>query len=132
MNFTKIGKKGFGWVFNTYRLDEETTIQTLITGLTVGRQGLYRLEKSGLIGVEKGFVWDGPSGPTVDTPSSMVASLAHDILYDMIREKLIAPSYRQRADAELYRICVKHGMWRIRAWSWYWSLRAFGGRAARA
>ena len=30
---------------------------------------------------DRGYAWDGPSGPTIDTPDAMPASLVHDGLY---------------------------------------------------
>ena len=36
--------------------------------------------------ISKGYSWDGPSGPAIDTPDWIKASLVHDALYQLIRE----------------------------------------------
>ena len=49
------------------------------------------------------YAWDGPSGPTFDTPTNMRASLFHDALCQLIGERLLDKKYRKYAD-ELLRI----------------------------
>ena len=44
------------------------------------------------------YAWDGPSGPTFDTPTNMRASLFHDILCQAIEEGLLDKKYRKYAD----------------------------------
>ena len=39
------------------------------------------LTTEGLLIIRPGYAWDGPSGPTFDTPSFMRGSLIHDVLY---------------------------------------------------
>ncbi|HUS89668.1 MAG TPA: hypothetical protein VMW91_10000, partial [Desulfosporosinus sp.] len=38
--------------------------------------------------IHKGYAWDGPSGPTFDTPNFMLGSLVHDVFYQAMREGL--------------------------------------------
>lgn len=82
--------------------------------------------------VKKGYAWDGPSGPTIDTKNFMRGSLVHDALYEMIRLGFLEKNiYRILADQELYRICREDGMSWLRANVVYYSVRIFGNPAAR-
>ena len=74
-----------------------------------------------------GYAWDGASGPTLDASSSMRASLVHDILYQCISEGLLPYSFRKIADKQLYSILRQDGFNPVRAWYYYWAVRAFGG-----
>jgi hypothetical protein len=84
----------------------------------------------GWLEISKGYSWDGPSGPTIDTKSFMRGSLVHDVLYQLMRQgDLDIKAYRDKADLELKRICLQDGMTKVRAWWVYKSLR-FAGRGA--
>lgn len=90
------------------------------------------LTAEGLLTVRKGYAWDGASGPTFDTRSSMRASLVHDALYQLIREgQLLFEEDRPRADQELEWIGRLDGMWTARAGTWLRMLGRFGGSSAR-
>ena len=97
-----------------------------------------RLSASGQLSIRAGYHWDGPSGPTIDTPSFMRGSLVHDGLYQLLREGLLGERAsqlwshnRKLADLELVRICREDGMfWLRRAWV-YRSLRWAGAAAAQ-
>ena len=84
-----------------------------------------------LLTVDKGYSWDGPSGPTWDTETFMRGSLVHDVLYQMMREKLMPFEFRDAADRLLQDICLADGMNPVRATYVYWSLWAFGAQNAR-
>jgi hypothetical protein len=88
------------------------------------------LDKTGCLIIQKGYAWDGPSGPTIDTKNFMRGSLVHDALYQLIRQKHLPKSAREAADKELARICLEDGMPRIRVWWVYKSVRKFAGFAA--
>ena len=45
------------------------------------------LDTSGELTVKNAYAWDGPSGPVIDTPENMRASLVHDALYQLMRNK---------------------------------------------
>lgn len=77
-----------------------------------------------------GYAWDGTSGPVIDTKENMRGSLVHDALYQLLREEVLPPSYRQPADAEFRRICIEDGVSAWRAWMWYVALRWGGNPAA--
>jgi hypothetical protein len=89
------------------------------------------LSKTGRLTLKKGYAWDGPSGPTIDTKNFMRGSLVHDALYQLIREKLLPGNKRKPADVLLWLICLEDGMSRTRADYVYHAVRAFGGGAAR-
>ena len=57
----------------------------------------------GILFVLPRYAWDGPSGPTIDTPTNMRASLFHDALCQGMAEDLLDRMYREYAD-ELLRI----------------------------
>lgn len=89
-----------------------------------------RLESDGTISITAGYAWDGPSGPTIDTPDFMRGSLVHDALYQLIREGHLPQAARAQADETLREICLEDGMPRVRADYVYAAVRAFGGMAA--
>jgi len=80
--------------------------------------------------IKKGYCWDGPSGPTIDTKNFMRGSLVHDALYQLMREKVINKRHRKYADELLRKICLEDGMCWFRAWYVYWSVRLFAKSAA--
>lgn len=81
--------------------------------------------------IEKGYAWDGASGPTWDSKSSMRASLVHDACYQLLRVGVLPEVARKYADETLYRICVADGMFKPRAWAWYQAVRLMAGGAAK-
>lgn len=86
---------------------------------------------NGYFVIKKGYASDGPSGPTIDTPSAMRGSFIHDALFQLIRAGLLPDSFRAEAD-ELYKnTCIEDGMPKIRAWLHFKALRLFGANAAR-
>ena len=84
----------------------------------------------GLLILLRGYAWDGPSGPAIDTPNFMRGSLVHDALYQLLREGHLAPACREAADMFLRDLCLEDGMWRIRAWWVYRGVRLGGGPSA--
>lgn len=114
-----------------YQLKDIYTVNTSMKNMDVGN-GFLHLSKEGKLTIQKGYAWDGPSGPTIDTKSFMRASLVHDAFYQLIREKLLnRKEHRKIADQELKKICTEDGMWKIRAAYAYIALRIFGGFAAK-
>lgn len=92
----------------------------------------YSLARGILIAVRPGYAWDGPSGPTIDTPTFMRGSLVHDVLYQSMREGHILDSDENRriADKNLRAICLQDGMSAARAWWVYQAVRKFGASSA--
>ncbi len=90
------------------------------------------LSNNGFLTVLEGYAWNGASGPTIDTPSSMRGSLVHDALYQLIRVGKLAPSWRAKADDILHDICVEDGMLHFRAELWEEVVKAFAASSAEA
>ena len=116
-----------------YQLMEKYTQETQILvdpGVVTGGRWVV-MSKTGKLTIKKGYAWDGPSGPTIDTPNFMRGSLVHDALYQLIREKLLAQKIRKDADVLLWLICQKDGMSKRRADYVYHAVRMFGGSSAK-
>lgn len=113
-----------------YQLAEDYGIQTPIKpGLPIAAEYIT-LTTDGILMIRDGYAWDGASGPTFDSASSMRASLVHDALYQLIREGFLPIVAREDADNLLYKLCVEDGMGRIRAWIWKVAVKYFAGSAA--
>ena len=79
----------------------------------------------------KGYAWDCPSGPTLDTRNFMRGSLVHDALYQLMRESLLDHTiHREPADRILQSLCREDGMTALRAWWVYQGVRLFGNPAS--
>lgn len=89
------------------------------------------LAENSVLGIRAGYAWDGASGMTVDTPSTFAASLVHDALYQLLREKRLPPHLREAADQVLYDLLVARGMWAWRAKLWHRAVRKAAAGAAR-
>lgn len=61
-----------------------------------------RLESNGELELKRGYAWDGASW-FPDFWWMIVPSAIHDALYQLIREGLLPPTWREDADLELYR-----------------------------
>lgn len=105
-----------------YQLMEDYELIISIKGKSITTE-FIELHRDGLFVIKKGYCWDGPSGPTIDTLTFMRGSLVHDALYQLIRMELLDPSYRKPSDQIIRQICLEDGMIRFRAWYVYWSLR---------
>ena len=115
-----------------YKYQLETSY-SLIVGISPAEDietDYINLSKLGRLTIKRGYAWDGPSGPTIDTKNFMRGSLVHDALYQLIRQKHLPKESRLQADLELKRICLEDGMSRIRAWWVYHAVRLGGGPAA--
>ena len=89
------------------------------------------LRADGYITINKGYNWDGASGPTIDTDNTMDGSLVHDVLYQLMREERLLRKYRKEADKCIKKMCIADGMSKWRANYWYFFLRIAGDSAAR-
>lgn len=89
------------------------------------------LTKNGRLTIKKGYAWDGPSGPAIDTLNFMRGSLVHDALYQLMREKYLdSKKYRKTADKLLRTMCKEDGMFFIRSFWVYWGVRLFADFSA--
>jgi hypothetical protein len=92
--------------------------------------GYIHLSNEGIITIEKGYAWDGPSGPTIDSKNFMRGSLVHDAFYQMMREGALTQDYRLPADDLLRSMCKEDGMSGIRRWWVYKGVRLFAKDAS--
>jgi len=91
------------------------------------------LNPSGLLEIKRGYCWDGPSGPTIDTKNFMRGSLVHDVLYQLMRyDHLNRGKFRAVADKILREHCIEDGMGRFRAWIVYHGVQFGGEKASKA
>lgn len=89
------------------------------------------MDAAGMLMVKAGYAWDGPSGPTLDTPEFMRGSLVHDALYQLMREGHIdRNTARPIADALLKQLCIEDGMLPFAADLVYEAVRHFAAFAA--
>jgi len=85
---------------------------------------------NGLLSLKKGYAWDGPSGPTIDTKTFMRGSLIHDALYQLLREAYLPKEDRKTADKVLRRMCLEDNMCFLRANVVYLAVRLCASFAA--
>ena len=115
-----------------YEVIETVSFQVDILDIEYNN-GYIDLHKDGLLVIKKNYRWDGPSGPTIDTPAFMVGSLVHDALYQLIRQgTLNIKNHKEIADKLLKTLCIEHGMSKFRAWYVYKSVKRFGFSSCRS
>lgn len=92
--------------------------------------GLLRLTTAGLMTLVKDYLWNGASGPAVDTTNFMRASAGHDALYQLFRAAELPLKFRKNADKLLRAYAREDGMKKFRAWRVYHGVRMFSGKYA--
>ncbi len=85
-----------------------------------------RLRPDGLLIISAAYAWDGASGPIAQGPDIVRGSLAHDALYQLMREGLLPLSWRPLADLLLREMCVADGMPRWQAEMVHAAVSMFG------
>lgn len=123
-----------------YQLRSNVYVRTDLRPAVTAAAPLVTLYPDGDLIIEKYFAWDGPSGPTPDFKCDMKAALVHDALYYLIRMGALDISFKQAADAELYRTMVEDGVsgWILevlnvmRARLYRWVVTKFGGFALKS
>lgn len=102
-----------------YQLEALYACETPVTG-TLIEDDLFTLYESGLLVIRRGFAWDGASGPTIDSKSSMRASLVHDVFCVCMRDGRLSYEKWQDTVNEFFRQqCIEDGMWQWRAGLWH-------------
>lgn len=87
---------------------------------------------AGRLEIKDGYMWDGPSGPAIDTPNAMGGSLFHDAFYQLMREGHLDPKvWRPIADQIYEDICEEDGMSSTRRWVQFHGIVWFAGFAAK-
>ena len=112
---------------HSYQLAEDWFIETGLVGHAARIDDHIRLGQNGRLHILEGYVWDGPSGPTIDTPASMRGALAHDALYQLAREGHLGLEMRPFVDRLAYRVWRQDGMNWFRARLWLRALKLFAG-----
>lgn len=120
--------KKIGW--NRYQVTKNFIYSTGFKFTKKTKHGFIYLGKDGILKIRSGYIWDGPSGPTINTKNSMRASLVHDAFYDLFRSGKLTRRLRKKIDELFYRMLRSDNMNRFRAWLWYVAVRAFGGRSS--
>jgi hypothetical protein len=116
-----------------YQLKETYTLKTSILPSADIVTPYVTLDAQGTLTIQKGYAWDGPSGPTIDTKTFMRGALVHDALYQLIRDcngQFPEDPHRLQADELLRAICLADGMNSIRAWWVFKAVRLFGQPSA--
>ena len=113
-----------------YQLAEDEVFKTNIKPSQDIHTRFISLLRDGTLTISAGYAWDGASGPTIDSKSSMRGSLFHDAIYQLIRMCWLPQSYRNLADVEFGRLLKEDGMWWWRRKLWVRELRNFGASAA--
>ena len=110
-----------------YQLADGYEINISIKPKTDSKTEFIDLDKNGNLKVKKGYAWDGPSGPVIDTKENLRASLVHDALYQLMRHrKLISRTHRKAADQIFKDLCKQDGVSNFWASVYYKALRKFG------
>ena len=114
-----------------YQLASDYEIDTPILPAEDIVTDFIELDYGGVLRVVKGYAWDGPSGPFIDTRENMRASLVHDALYQLMRNgQLNSRTHRKAADKLFRDLCKQDGVSSVTANIWYEGLRKLGRPAA--
>ena len=114
-----------------YQLANDYSISISIKPKSNIDTNFISLDVYGKLLVKKGYAWDGPSGPVIDTDENMRASLVHDALYQLMRnEYLVTRTHRKAADQLFKDICKEDGVSNWWASVYYKALRKYGKPAA--
>lgn len=89
--------------------------------------------------IAKGYAWNGPNFPAIHTQRSILASLPHDAMYQLISRGLLdEDEYRRLADVVLEALVSEPGkdrllniLRKIRGTYYYLGVDLFGSKAAR-
>jgi hypothetical protein len=114
-----------------YELRRTYKVKTPIVRNETCANEYLTLAKDGELTIQAKYQWDGPSGPTYDTPSFMRGSLVHDAFYQMMREGLLHLSHRGAVDKLLRVHCREDGMGWLRALWVYRGVKRFGESSAK-
>jgi len=113
-----------------YKLADSVMIETGIKSDGYSHY-FFTLDKEGLLVIHKGYLWDGVSGPTVDTKNTMLSGLVHDALYQAIRLGRLHPDFKPQVDNLFYTMLLDAGVNKIRAYYYYKAVKTFGHLSCR-
>lgn len=102
-----------------YQLAGNYSVQTPIIGERI-EDDYFVLEENGMLHIRKGYAWDGASGPTFDSKSSMRPSMVHDVFCQVMRDgRLDYDRWQDTVNALFRAQCIEDGMWPWRAAIWH-------------
>lgn len=102
-----------------YQVAEDYHVDTPILGESIF-DWQFMLTPDGHLVVRKGFAWDGASGPTFDSKTSMSASLVHDVFCICMRDgRLSYERWQDTVNRFFAEMCQRAGMWGWRARLWH-------------
>lgn len=109
-----------------YQLHADTafTLSVDFAGISF-LSGFFSMHDRTLL-IRAGYAWDGASGPTIDTKTAMRGPLAHDALYQAMREGLLPRAMKPHCDQYMHDVMIEDGMNKIRAWAWLRGVKRFG------
>jgi hypothetical protein len=113
-----------------YITAEEAIFQTYIRPSADIHWKWLSLDTLGRLTIRVGYGWDGPSGPVIDRPTNMRASLVHDALYQLIRQGLLPHDTWPEADKEFAKLLEEDGAWAMTIWINMTGLAIANGSAA--
>ncbi|UTW10253.1 DUF1353 domain-containing protein [Marinobacterium rhizophilum] len=115
-----------------YQLAEDYSLKISIKPGTDIDTAFIALDAQGNLRVKSGYAWDGTSGPVVDTPFNLRASLVHDALYQLMREKsLSAKEHKEKADKLFKKLVKEDGVPAPVAQVYYEALKKLGKPATK-
>jgi|TARA_Y100000296_G_C5174762_1_gene259449 hypothetical protein len=121
-------KDGYNYqLVETIRFDD-----TNITPPETIKTKYITLDKTGTLWIKAGYCWDGSSGARdegIIFSSTMVASLAHDALYQLMRMELLSPEWKTDSDILLITLLERSGVWPFRRWYFMRAVTWFGDSA---
>ena len=111
-----------------HQLAETYSLKISITPPKPIDTDFIKLDMSGVITIKSGYAWDGVSGPVIDTPENLRASLVHDSLYQLMRNRKLTPrkKYKNKADRLFRTLCKEDGVLGIVAQAYYEVLKRLG------
>jgi len=107
-----------------YQLAENIVFETGIRGFSFKGEFL-EIRPDGILTIKYGYLWDGASGPTIDTDSAMFGALVHDALYELMRREVIPTTYKDTIDRLFHSLLIRDGMNTLRANMWYDAVSRF-------
>ena len=111
-----------------YQLVRDYQIQTAILPQKEASTRFADINPDGLLCIQAGYAWDGPSGPVPDIPATMRGSLVHDALYELMRVGGLDRGFKDAADHLLCRLCIEDGLPHFCAQVIYEGVEWFGRR----
>jgi hypothetical protein len=112
--------------FGVYQLAQDYCRQTPIKPPKVIDIDYIRLDKQGRLTLKKGFLSDGPSGPTIDSIIALIEAFIHDAFYRLMRMRLLLLSWKAAVDRFFYDGLLLAGMIQFRAYAWWRGVQEFG------